>query len=658
MIGAATRDLWPLWRRLALEPILKHIEFTGNYELNLVAFASVDGQCDGVLRSGRWTRSVDVFRGYCESLTFEGSGGNGLGEALNEASYLAKCPGELTHGVQHVMLCATESMGRLPVTWAFRNGRDSRLHALTILSHMISTLGVTVSIVTEPMHGVLLKKFGTLVGARRLKKCEKLSEGRRCLMLIHPGWRHGYEALFPELTEMDEWTETTQTQTFISDSAHSSGTLEALDDVTGHIIERESHTPMNVYISFSNPRSFPDAVKLDSWHKSNHVMKHCWKEDDMQEDCSCDVEFGLECGLLGLEEPTETERDVMSEKESKLESSASYGVHSPALSSTKPSRDQDLSQEVSQKMGPFARAAVQLAMPEDSSSCLTHRNTFEHQGSKTLSSTASVSEEREATGRKMEHKRTLERSSAVAEVHPETRQSRTLDNHLTWRIPTQGTPNVSNGYPKIDNQMPYPGTEHDLHEAKRLRTSYGRANSTSLIKPPSVYSPQDREGTTSSVNGIKRNARASEVSHHQARLPPRALVPSSGFGWNVEWSGPLYLAGPLVRQSEPQKLFDLEILCKRTPSNLPMWPKELVVHSMARREQQRCLGSCMINIKFESLTDMGKAFGKWLTENNMIAIVDLLGEKASRLIIFVQDSNNSGQCQLVGGFQRDWTQRI
>ena len=65
----------------------------------------------------------------------------------------------------------------------------------------------------------------------------------------------------------------------------------------------------------------------------------------------------------------------------------------------------------------------------------------------------------------------------------------------------------------------------------------------------------------------------------------------------------------------------------------------------------------MINVNFESLTEMGRAFGRWLTDHNMIANVDLLGEKSSRLIIFAQD-RDYGQCHLVAGFLRDFNERI
>ena len=133
-------------------------------------------------------------------------------------------------------------------------------------------------------------------------------------------------------------------------------------------------------------------------------------------------------------------------------------------------------------------------------------------------------------------------------------------------------------------------------------------------------------------------------------------MPSTDFGWNVEWCGPMYLAGPLVRQSTPQKLFDMEILCKWTLSMQCAWPSDLVVHSMERKEHQCCQFSCMINLRWESLTELGRTFGKWLTENKMIAIVDLPGEKSSRLIISVQDSSSyCGPVQLVAGFQRDCT---
>ena len=131
-------------------------------------------------------------------------------------------------------------------------------------------------------------------------------------------------------------------------------------------------------------------------------------------------------------------------------------------------------------------------------------------------------------------------------------------------------------------------------------------------------------------------------------------MPSSGFGWNVEWSGPLYLTGTFVHQSAPQKLFDMEVLCKRTLSNEGMWPPELLVHNVVPKTQQRCPASCMISPKWSSMTEMGRTFAKWLTENNMIAIADLIGEKSSsRLIISVQESNGNGQCQLVAGFQRE-----
>lgn len=669
----ATRDLWPLWRRQALEPILTKIESAalGPYELNLVAFSSVDGQCDGLLRSGAWTRSVEVFRGYCERLTFEGSGGNGLSEALNEASYLAGRPGQLTTGVQHVMLCATQSMGRLPVTWPFREGRDVRMHALTILSGMITTLGVTVSIVTERnAHGVLSKRFGTLVGERTLKKCEELSEGMECLVLLHPGWRHGYEAVFPEFKEVDEWAETPRTHSF-TDSDHGemfASVMDGLDDVTDS--ERPMHARLpeiSPYQSFRKGQSFPDAVELDAWHRAKESTSRNWKEDDIQEaeGCSYEVEFGLEKGLLGLEDQAETERDVCSEKESKIESCASHGMHSPALSSTRATRDRDQPGETSERMDPFQNAAVRLAAPDDgSSSSHTHRATFEPQGSKTLSSSASVSVE-EGTGRKIEHKRTPEPSPISMDTPQESRQhSDNFNNHAAWQqthAPSQRTTNMPNNYAHIDGHVPpyYQGMEQDMHEAKRLRTSYGRNGGSPLIKlPASTYSPHERDVSTRFMHTARQDPRGQQAVRQPARLPPRTLMPSSGFGWNVEWSGPLYLAGPIVRQSEPQKLFDLEILCKRTLSNYRMWPNELVVHSMARREHQRCPVSCMINIKFESLTEMGRAFGKWLTENNMLAIVDLLGEKSSRLIMFVQDSNNYGQCQLVAGFQRDWVQRL
>lgn len=116
----------------------------------------------------------------------------------------------------------------------------------------------------------------------------------------------------------------------------------------------------------------------------------------------------------------------------------------------------------------------------------------------------------------------------------------------------------------------------------------------------------------------------------------------------------MYLAGPIIRQSEAQKLFNIQILCNRTLSNLRKCPKELVVHEMKRKEEVSFEPSCTVNINWDTLTEMGRTFGKWLTENNMVAIVDLLDEIPSRLIISIQDTSNPEECHLVAGFLRGW----
>ena len=480
-----------------MEPILEKIESAafGYYELNLVAFASVDGLSDGCVRSGTWTQNVWRFRQYCESLKFEGSGnGNAICEALVEATYLTRQPstlGKLENVAQHVLLCTAGSIGRLSVPWPFRehvsHDGDRRVNLLTLLGHMVTTRGLSFSILTAGSpNNILPKKFGTLVGSGVLKMCEKLSPHQNCLMLIHPRWRHGYQALFPEGKEMDEWIETAATSA--ADSDQNFRTTSPSLPLPPHIRSEAALKPLDIHqlppsvppcsaadqmaLSIKMGQEFPDAIRLSSWSKAQdskpswndsttHHYQHHHDQDlsKMSVDglSSVESELALERDLLQLESTQTSYRDGSSEKESKVESSTSYGggIASPAHSSTKYSAPSaDPSSVVIRD--PFATPAAQMAavLPEDgASSTHSQRIAIAAQRSKTMSSSASVSIE---TCRKMDElssqRRSLPRNGVLVE-----KRAQAIDHRRSWPSPTTTTTEPRNlhdstrSYPILDD---------------------------------------------------------------------------------------------------------------------------------------------------------------------------------------------------------------
>ena len=495
----ASRDLWPLWSQKALEPILEKIESAafGYYELNLVAFASVDGLSDGCVRSGTWTQNVWRFRQYCESLKFEGTGNsNAMCEALVEATYLTRQPstlGKLENVTQHVLLCTAGSIGRLSVPWPFRehvsHDGDRRVHLLTILGHMVTTRGLSFSILTVgTLNNILPKKFGTLVGSRVLKMCEKLSPQQNYLMLIHPRWRHGYQALFPECKEMEEWIDAAAVSA--SDSDQNFRTASPSLPLPPHIRPEAALKPLDIHqfpppmppsraaveqaaLSIKTGQEFPDAIRLSSWSKAQdaklswndsttlhlyHHSDHDLSKMSVDGLSSVESELALERDLLQLESTQTSFRDVSSEKESKVESSTSYGggVTSPAHSSTKYSA---LSVDPSSVAirDPFATNAAQMAtvLPEDgASSTQSQRIPIAAQRSKTMSSSASVSIE---TCRKLDElssqRRSLPRNGVLVE-----KRAQTIDHRRSWPSPTTPTEprnllDSTRSYPTIDDPL-------------------------------------------------------------------------------------------------------------------------------------------------------------------------------------------------------------
>lgn len=193
---SATSRLWPSWQRHSLEPLL-HLLTDGQlgvYELCLVAFSSTDGQSNALFQKTSWTTNPATFRRQLHALKFEGMcGGHALADALSEAVYLSQQPSSLTEVENfetHLLVCATDAIGRLPRLWTFSESVHE-LHALRILGNLPS-LNLSVSFLTDSdSNEILTQSYMALAGVEAANWCKMMSKGKGYLALIHPKWTHG-----------------------------------------------------------------------------------------------------------------------------------------------------------------------------------------------------------------------------------------------------------------------------------------------------------------------------------------------------------------------------------------------------------------------------------------------------------------------------------
>lgn len=410
---AATRVLWPVWRLEVLEPFLHKLEdgAFGDYELNFVAFASIDSPCNGRIRSGNWTQSVERFRCYFDRLTFEGSScGTRLCEALVEATYLSREPSSLGNVKQHVLVCTAGSSNPLPIQWTCEHHqlRSIGSQPNDILAYMTS-LSMSISFLPGfSSNGTLLKSFEFLVGSRAVLKCQELSKGKRCLALLHPNWRHGFMSVFPECREIPEPIEKTASLTFPTDSSSSKSTLSFEDgtrcEPVREAVEKLSQngSPKQApsrYLMNESPKptsTFNEVIDLSNWQKPKERTQLIWNlEESLDSELDgFEAEFESEKELLGLEIPSESERDRLSEKESKVESVSSYTT--PAM-------------EIAFKplLNPLAGPPVQIPLPDDTTaSSYSQRISIKARRNQTHSSSVSVSIDNREDPRSLEEKRT------------------------------------------------------------------------------------------------------------------------------------------------------------------------------------------------------------------------------------------------------------
>eukprot|EP00210_Caulerpa_lentillifera_P007516 g7182.t1 len=678
---SATSRLWPLWQQHSLEPLLQSItegQF-GKYELCLVAFTSTDSQSNALFQKTSWTTNPDKFTQQLQSLKFEGTcGSHALADALSEAVYLSRQPSSLTELVNiktHVLICATDSIGRLPRYCPYSDSVDE-LHALKILANF-AALELSVSFLTDAhSNEILTQSYTALAGVRALEFCKRMSKDKGYLALIHPIWHHGFAMHFKQEKPKQKMT-SQKTDSHSSSSAKTSLMVQNMDPMenvkldvedgpvfqSGEYRKQDLISPQSnlmetglISASQGDSSSSPDplfgAVDLTEWIED--------RLDSPQQEprrCPSKQVFDLEEELLGLSAPGHRQKSPSSDRKRKIEETTEFrqsGFSPNYFTPEAANAAQNKPLKKSMVIDPFNSSAFSTP-----SANVLNRKTEESPRNQSLIA---------ATLNQSPFSSTFKNKSPAFVAESLSRENRgsacieepDLFHHSNKFDGTAGDAATTTTMDPFDNHhVTYNELASNLMNCSPTTPPPPSASDLESLLLFSDFTQQNEVGgvqkkirTESHINGSFLNTNAPWQSrydpvHRHTRLPRNRadrLKPKT------IWNGPLYyLQG---ETSSPMELFEAEISNGRGLdfSGFFSGQSEMMVHSLGPRKIPGITKYCSLAVDKRTITKIGSSFLSRLSTGREAAVINLNSSEVQSMVLCAKRYEN-GEFRLVAGFR-------
>eukprot|EP00210_Caulerpa_lentillifera_P006335 g6051.t1 len=686
---SATSRLWPLWQRHSIEPLLRSISegHFGIYEFCLVAFSSTDGHSNALFQKTSWTTNPVKFSQQIKALKFEGiCGGHALTDALAEAAYLSQQPSNLTalkNFTQHVLVCATSSIGRLPVMWSSYAQSSDKIHPVQLMQNLASC-GLTISFLTEKdTENVFTQSYAAIAGTQALKDCCKLSKEQDILPLIHPSWRHGFTVHYEAQNLKQKEQEKLVVDSVCSHSSSSAKTalmVQTVDpqesskqDVEDGPVFQSDHLQeqvLQISPTFSKTGQFQSCFGQDSIQDplTDAVdLTAAWEEQEEEEDRTAaaaaveqdlalspmEVDFSLEEELLGLSRGFtgggggDLVKVDSSERKRKMKDSVQSNpwTENPAL--------------VQQNKGQMRPVSMEL----------TKSNGYGN-GNGIPTATVIQTQRLQGIGGGF-------LKPSMSDQYYSTRLLNGINKTCSPTTTTTGPISIENTGPVFQTETDFfnfrhavEGSQGDLvNPFDESGPSTERQSSSSFVpsasafhslfmltdpKPPQFQGNSKKLRTTTQQWSPPLPAMnlSTAVPVHQTRpLINKYVNPV------ILWKGPLYAAegGIGSRISAPEKLFDMEL--RRAPGSfgrIMEFPNltgqtEMIARHLCPSDPHKFSSFCTVHVDSSSMTNSGRSFLECLVRRNLSAVIDLISSDVRYLVLFSERSP-IGDIKILAGF--------